>query len=1089
MKVYDKVQVEISFDGADMAQTDYLRQKTYSPAFETVLSRAILNYAKPSTRDELTRIPMKYVIISDPMFASTLEPFISWKKQQGYNVIVKYKGDAEVGSTKETIKAYLQGLWNAATPTDPAPTYLQIVGDHGQIPAWSAQASPSDHITDLTYVRLQGTDFLPEIYHSRFSANNVNELTPQIDKTLYYEKYQMTDPTYLGKQILIAGVDSNFGPKHANAQINYITTEYANATNSVTPFVHLYPGSGSQEAAIVSEASQGVGWMNYTAHGGPTDWSDPNFTISNINSLQNQGKYPFVIGNCCLTNKFEVTTCFGEAWLRAANKGAIGYVGGTNSTYWNEDYFFACGVKTVPTNGNALPYNAEKLGMYDQAYHTHSEPYEEWDITAMGMVYAGNLSVQNATGSTAEMKQYYWEIYSLMGDGSLVPYLKQATENTAQFNPTLFIGLDNMNITGAAPYSLVALSFENELKGMVYCDANGDALLTIDPITMPGNATLVITAQNRIPVIANIQVIPNEGPYVVYNSMTLDGPNANSLNYNSQAQMSVTLNNVGSANAENLTATLRSLSPYVTVIDSTESVTSISSNGNFIMNNAFSIKAAANCPDQENAALLLTVTDNQNHSWASNVRVLLNAPVVALGAMVINDSEGNNNGRLDPGESIILNIPILNNGHAASENGSAVFVSSHPGVVIENTNFNVNALPAEGSMQFSLSITANADIAAGTISNIGAYAQLGSLYSQTNFVLPVGLKIESFETGNLSAYPWNTSTGNSAWTVVNTGAFDGTYCAKSGPIANSANTFISVVDTVSAAGNIKFACKVSSESGYDYLKFYVDTTEKGSWSGTVDWTEVEYAVTPGVHTFKWVYSKDSSQTAGSDCAWIDKIIFPAAASSAANAPIAFVNTDSLAFGSAQLNNTVTKELRIVNFGSAALTGTVTAPNGFYINTPGNITQNYNIPAQSNLTLNIVFAPTQNGVYNGQLTVTTNDTANPQYIIQMTATTSTGNDNNQNMPKVTALKGNYPNPFNPETNIAFSLKENSLVKLAIYNAKGQLVKQLVNNVMPAGNHTVNWNGKDNNNRSVASGVYFFRMESKNFNSTRKMLLMK
>jgi hypothetical protein len=79
---------------------------------------------------------------------------------------------------------------------------------------------------------------------------------------------------------------------------------------------------------------------------------------------------------------------------------------------------------------------------------------------------------------------------------------------------------------------------------------------------------------------------------------------------------------------------------------------------------------------------------------------------------------------------------------------------------------------------------------------------------------------------------------------------------------------------VSAAGNISFARKVSSESGYDFLKFYIDGVLKGSWSGNQDWVEVDYPVTVGNHTFKWEYSKDGSQVNGSDCAWVDFIIFP-----------------------------------------------------------------------------------------------------------------------------------------------------------------------------------------------------------------------
>ncbi|MFC1898455.1 T9SS type A sorting domain-containing protein [Candidatus Cloacimonadota bacterium] len=90
---------------------------------------------------------------------------------------------------------------------------------------------------------------------------------------------------------------------------------------------------------------------------------------------------------------------------------------------------------------------------------------------------------------------------------------------------------------------------------------------------------------------------------------------------------------------------------------------------------------------------------------------------------------------------------------------------------------------------------------------------------------------------------------------------------------------------------------------------------------------------------------------------------------------------------------------------------------------------------------------------------------------------------------TSLLDNYPNPFNPETNIAFSVKEAGEVTLEVYNLRGQLVKTLVNDVDEAGDHIVVWNGTDNTNKKVSSGVYFYKMKTKNFTSTKKMILIK
>ena len=90
---------------------------------------------------------------------------------------------------------------------------------------------------------------------------------------------------------------------------------------------------------------------------------------------------------------------------------------------------------------------------------------------------------------------------------------------------------------------------------------------------------------------------------------------------------------------------------------------------------------------------------------------------------------------------------------------------------------------------------------------------------------------------------------------------------------------------------------------------------------------------------------------------------------------------------------------------------------------------------------------------------------------------------------TALHPNYPNPFNPETTISYSLSQGENVKIEVYNVKGQLVRTLVNEAKPAGEHTVVWRGVDHGNRPVSSGVYYYRMTAGIYSITKKMLLMK
>jgi len=91
--------------------------------------------------------------------------------------------------------------------------------------------------------------------------------------------------------------------------------------------------------------------------------------------------------------------------------------------------------------------------------------------------------------------------------------------------------------------------------------------------------------------------------------------------------------------------------------------------------------------------------------------------------------------------------------------------------------------------------------------------------------------------------------------------------------------------------------------------------------------------------------------------------------------------------------------------------------------------------------------------------------------------------------MTELTGNYPNPFNPETTIAFSVAEPNNVSIDIYNLKGQKVRSLVNDRFDTGHHSIVWNGADDNGRKVSSGIYFYRMKSGTYTSSKKMILMK
>jgi hypothetical protein len=95
---------------------------------------------------------------------------------------------------------------------------------------------------------------------------------------------------------------------------------------------------------------------------------------------------------------------------------------------------------------------------------------------------------------------------------------------------------------------------------------------------------------------------------------------------------------------------------------------------------------------------------------------------------------------------------------------------------------------------------------------------------------------------------------------------------------------------------------------------------------------------------------------------------------------------------------------------------------------------------------------------------------------------------ETLPPPLTLKS-WPNPFNPETSISFELRDAGYAKLAIYNAKGQKVRVLLDQELPSGRQVRVWDGRDDRGRPCASGVYFARLSQGDRSQTRKMLLLK
>ncbi len=493
--VTESLEFRVTFSGGDIFREAELKALTRSTFFDPVYDQVDGYRGLHDSYPDRVRDLVTMVVVSPPEFEYQLADFVDWKTERGFLTILAVTGTPDVGTTKEQIRDYIHGLYNDATPEQPAPSFVLFVGDTGNMPTWNE----GGNVTDRPYCDVEG-DLVPDIFYGRFSATNPTQLQNMLDKTLMYDQYAMPDPSYLHEVVMIAGMDSGHGSTWGNGQINYGTTYYFNADHDIYSHTYLYPESGSHASDIVQNVSDGVSYINYTAHGSSTSWSDPYFGQNDINNLQNYGKYCLAVGNCCTTSDYSVGECFAETWLRAQEKGAIGYIGGSDSTYWDEDYWWGVGSGQIVSNPT---YETHGLGAYDGVFHDHGEAMTQWYVTNDALIFSGNIAVMEAGSG---MIGYYWTIYNLMGDPSLTTWIGTPGTNPVTHAETLFTTSSSLTIE-AAPNSYCGLTMDGVLVGAGTVDETGVLDLAIWDVLTPGSAHLVVMAQFREPYVTDINVI------------------------------------------------------------------------------------------------------------------------------------------------------------------------------------------------------------------------------------------------------------------------------------------------------------------------------------------------------------------------------------------------------------------------------------------------------------------------------------------------------------------------------------------------------------------------------------------------------
>lgn len=855
LRVYHNITVSLKSNHQkginELTQT--ANTKSINPEFASIYQNQFLNYQTQNSNryNELSDLNAKLLVITHNSFSDIIQPLVDWKIRRGIPTQVV---DVATIGDEQAIRTYIADQYH-----NNQITHVLLVGDAAQVP--SLYSNAADGYSDVLYGCIEGIDSYPEVFIGRFSGETTTHIRTQVQRTMDYEINPTASTDWLKRAVCIA---SNEGPGDDNEmdwehQRN-IRTDLLNYTYNTG--YELYDGSqGGEDAAGNPSAAQlvniingGVGVMSYTGHGYEGGCATTGLDMSDVYTLQNMGKLPFFWSVACVNGAFVDGTCFAESLLRSENNGQpIGCVATLMSTInqsWNP-----------PMSGQ------------DEMVDILTEQYDDKPMRSFGGIsYNGCMQMNDDYGTDGEAMTDSWTCF---GDPTLMVRTDVPANITAQHEPAIILGNNTYTVSSDVEGAFVSLVIDGQIvaTGTI---SGGMATLNFVPLTNVGTMYVTLTAFNHTPYLGQASIVPGTEPFVVANNTTLIDANGNNIAENGEtAQLNVVFKNLGPIVANNAVATLSTSDINVTISDNTENLGNVSGSQEVSIDNAFAFAINPTAPDQHVIHFIVTVTDDLGNSWTSYVNYVVSAPALQANSVIVDDSfGGNNNGRLDPGETVAVTIPTLNNGHATSADGIANIATTTLGISFANNNTPFTALAPNAQVQTVFGITASPTLPIGSQANFTFTAQAGGYNTTYNFALPIGLIVEDFESGGFAQFDWSNG-GNQPWGIDTNIKYEGNESAKSGNIGNSQTSVLQISRTVAAADSVSFFKRVSSEQDWDYLTFYIDGVEMDAWSGVVDWSREAYLVSPGEHTFTWTYAKDDYYIDNDDAAWVDFISLPA----------------------------------------------------------------------------------------------------------------------------------------------------------------------------------------------------------------------